>query len=194
MDIDSSAAVTLDTVAEELKKCGEVRMEIGGHTDSQGRDEMNLQLSQSRAEAVLVALMDRRVPVSNLSAKGYGESVPVGDNETEEGRETNRRIEFTLITDENADAADEAIAIEDGSGDGGGADGATSDEGARMTPSRDDGAEAGSGDGDSGSGDGEEGSGDGDGADTADAATDPESPSFAPDEKTIRPKARPKTE
>jgi OOP family OmpA-OmpF porin len=72
-------------------------MEIGGHTDAQGSEEGNRALSQARAEAVLVALQGRRVDVSGLVAKGYGEANPIADNETEEGREANRRIEFTLI-------------------------------------------------------------------------------------------------
>ena len=63
---------------------------------------MNEQLSQARADAVLNAIMARRVLVSNLSARGYGESRPIADNDTEEGRELNRRIEFRLV------AADEA--------------------------------------------------------------------------------------
>jgi OOP family OmpA-OmpF porin len=71
-------------------------MEIGGHTDSQGREEMNLGLSQSRADAVLNGLLARGVLVSNLTARGYGETRPIADNENEEGRERNRRIEFRL--------------------------------------------------------------------------------------------------
>jgi OOP family OmpA-OmpF porin len=58
---------------------------------------MNLSLSQSRANAVLNALMSRRILTTGLTAKGYGETVPIADNSTEEGREANRRIEFTLI-------------------------------------------------------------------------------------------------
>lgn len=95
--IESGAGQTLDAVAQAMRPCIDVRMEIGGHTDSQGRDEMNLQLSQARAEAVLEALLARRVPVGNLSARGYGETQPIADNGREEGREANRRIEFKLI-------------------------------------------------------------------------------------------------
>lgn len=95
--IESSAAKTLDAVAQAMRPCIDVRMEIGGHTDSQGRDETNLQLSQARAEAVLESLLARRVPVGNLSARGYGETQPVAENRTEDGREANRRIEFKLI-------------------------------------------------------------------------------------------------
>ena len=75
-------------------------MEIGGHTDSQGREEMNQALSQSRAQALLNAIATRRILTSNLTAKGYGESLPISDNESETGREANRRIEFKLIRGE----------------------------------------------------------------------------------------------
>lgn len=88
---------TLDKLAEALAPCAEVLMEIAGHTDSQGREVMNLNLSQARADAVLNGLMARDVLVTNLSARGYGETRPIADNGTEEGREANRRIEFTLI-------------------------------------------------------------------------------------------------
>jgi OOP family OmpA-OmpF porin len=74
-------------------------MEIGGHTDAQGSEEGNRALSQTRAEAVLLALQGRQVDVSALTAVGYGESRPIADNETEAGREANRRIEFTLLAD-----------------------------------------------------------------------------------------------
>jgi len=65
--IDPSAGKTLDRIAEILKKCEDVKMEIAGHTDSQGREEMNLNLSQARAEAVLTALMARRILTSGLA-------------------------------------------------------------------------------------------------------------------------------
>ena len=82
-------------------------MEVGGHTDSQGREIMNLALSQSRAEAVVNALLARRVLTSNLTAKGYGETQPIADNSTEDGRNANRRIEFKLIKpEETADSAE----------------------------------------------------------------------------------------
>jgi len=95
--IEPGAAKTLDKIAALMKDCADVKMEIGGHTDSQGREEMNLALSQARAEAVLTALMARRILTSGLEAKGYGESRPIADNKTEAGREANRRIEFTLL-------------------------------------------------------------------------------------------------
>ena len=86
----------LDEIADVLRECDELSLEIAGHTDSQGREEMNLQLSQSRATAVLIELQRRKVLTTNYVAKGYGELQPIADNDTEEGRETNRRIEFKL--------------------------------------------------------------------------------------------------
>ncbi|MEL6101800.1 MAG: OmpA family protein [Pseudomonadota bacterium] len=98
--IDASALGTLDDIAEILKQCGSLRLEIQGHTDSQGREIMNLDLSQARAQSVLNELRVRRVLTSSFTAKGYGETVPIADNKTEEGREANRRIEFHLIRPE----------------------------------------------------------------------------------------------
>jgi OOP family OmpA-OmpF porin len=95
--LNADAKDTMDQIAEILDLCGPIRLEVQGHTDSQGREVMNQALSQSRAEAVIQELMNRRVLVSNITAKGYGESQPIADNDTEEGREANRRIEFRLV-------------------------------------------------------------------------------------------------
>lgn len=101
-----SASITVDTqpvvddIAEILKKCPNLRIQIAGYTDSQGGEEMNQQLSQKRAEAVLDALRVRRVPVSSFEAIGFGEADPIATNDTEDGREANRRIEFSLIVPE----------------------------------------------------------------------------------------------
>lgn len=100
--ITRDAVPTLDRIAALMKNCAEFQMEVGGHTDSQGREEMNLKLSQDRAQAVIAALQSRRVLTGRLQAKGYGKADPVADNGTEAGREQNRRIEFTLT---GADAA-----------------------------------------------------------------------------------------
>ena len=99
-DIEADAMETIDAIADILRDCQSVQIEISGHTDSQGREVMNQQLSQARADAVLNAIMARRVLTSNLTAKGYGESQPIADNKTEEGREANRRIEFRLVETE----------------------------------------------------------------------------------------------
>ena len=109
--IAAEGAGAMDALAGAMKDCEEFRIEVGGHTDSQGRDEMNLALSQERAQAVVRALMDRRISVRNLTAKGFGETQPIADNETEDGREANRRIEFVLLDTEPM-AQDEAEVAE----------------------------------------------------------------------------------
>jgi OOP family OmpA-OmpF porin len=88
---------TIVAIADVLKLCGPIRMEIQGHTDSQGRESMNLELSQARANSVLNELRARRVRTTNLTAVGYGEDRPIQPNDSEEGREANRRIEFWLV-------------------------------------------------------------------------------------------------
>jgi OOP family OmpA-OmpF porin len=95
--LDASAEDIMEELATMLKQCGDIPLEIGGHTDSQGREIMNEQLSRDRAQAVLDALRARRVPTRSYSVQGYGETLPIADNETEEGREANRRIEFKLL-------------------------------------------------------------------------------------------------
>jgi OOP family OmpA-OmpF porin len=131
IDIDGESLPTVDKIAVLLDDCSEVKMEIGGHTDSQGREQMNQALSQARADAVLNALIARQVLTGNLTARGYGETQPIADNDTEEGRELNRRIEFKLLepadadaesdteSDANSGAAENADASGTGSGEAG---------------------------------------------------------------------------
>ena len=108
--LDASAKDIMDELSDLLKTCGDIPIEIGGHTDSQGREIMNEELSRERAQAVLDALRARRVPTRDYSVKGYGETQPIADNGTEEGREANRRIEFKLLTIEDPAAEDGAEA------------------------------------------------------------------------------------
>lgn len=115
-EIDGPSSGVIDDLAKALKKCGHIKLEIGGHTDSQGSEEGNRALSQARAEAVLVALQGRGIDTQNMLAHGYGEDQPIADNGTEAGRESNRRIAFTLrdqpapapATEAAADASAEA--------------------------------------------------------------------------------------
>lgn len=110
--ISGDSRDTMDRIAGILGECGELRLEIQGHTDSQGREEMNQNLSQARAQSVLNELRARRILTSTFVAKGYGESQPIADNGTEEGREANRRIEFRLLRLEPEAEADGAEAEE----------------------------------------------------------------------------------
>lgn len=98
--LDASAEPIIDAIAQQLTECPDLKVEIQGHTDSQGRESMNQALSQTRAQSVLTALQDRRILTAGIVATGYGESQPIADNDTEEGREANRRIEFVLIQPE----------------------------------------------------------------------------------------------
>lgn len=98
--LQPSSDKTLEKIVEIMRTCYIIPMEIGGHTDSQGRKSLNLSISQARAEAVMDALLSYDILTGNLSAKGFGESTPIADNNTVEGRNKNRRIEFTLIEDQ----------------------------------------------------------------------------------------------
>lgn len=95
-EIATTARPVLDELAGILTACPPMQLEIGGHTDAQGSEGGNKSLSQARAEAVLLALQGRRVDISGMTAVGFGEATPIADNETEDGREANRRIEFVL--------------------------------------------------------------------------------------------------
>jgi len=88
----------LQTVVEVLNLNPDiVAIRIEGHTDSQGADKYNLKLSKRRAKTVLTWLTKQGITRSRLQSEGYGETQPIADNETEEGRATNRRVMFVVI-------------------------------------------------------------------------------------------------
>lgn len=95
--INEEAQPTIERIAALMEDCHAITMEIGGHTDSQGREAMNQSISQARAEAVLDHLLSLDILTENLTARGYGESQPIADNDTPEGRQENRRIAFRLV-------------------------------------------------------------------------------------------------
>lgn len=90
--ISASAAAELDAFAQVLLLCPDAIVDVEGHTDSDGDDRLNLALSVARAEAVVTALIERGVSPARLYAIGYGETQPVADNATSDGKRRNRRI------------------------------------------------------------------------------------------------------
>jgi outer membrane protein OmpA-like peptidoglycan-associated protein len=88
----------LDEVAGVLKDHAEItKVEVQGHTDSVGLKKQNKKLSQDRAESVMKALVTRGIASSRLTAKGYGQEMPIADNKTADGRQKNRRVAFTIV-------------------------------------------------------------------------------------------------
>jgi outer membrane protein OmpA-like peptidoglycan-associated protein len=83
-------------VAEALQSAGEKQIVVEGHTDSMGSEELNMQLSQKRAETVADFLVAEGVPEARVSAMGVGPASPIGDNSTPEGRAENRRVEIII--------------------------------------------------------------------------------------------------
>jgi outer membrane protein OmpA-like peptidoglycan-associated protein len=90
-------SMVVDSVATILARAPGLRVEVHGHTDSDGDDIRNQVLSQERAEAVTVALEQRGINIVRLTAVGFGESKPIEPNITAEGRAVNRRIEFLVV-------------------------------------------------------------------------------------------------
>lgn len=95
-DIRPDAAVVLDEAANQLAASPGTSVAVGGHTDSTGADDYNQSLSERRAASVRDYLAGKGVDASRLSTSGYGESQPVADNATAEGRALNRRVELSV--------------------------------------------------------------------------------------------------
>lgn len=89
--------VELNKAAELLQNNGSMVIEVGGHTDNLGSEDANLRLSQARANAVVEYLKLAGIEEARLQAKGYGESTPIADNSTNDGRKANRRTEFVIV-------------------------------------------------------------------------------------------------
>jgi outer membrane protein OmpA-like peptidoglycan-associated protein len=87
----------IDRVSGVLNQYPETFIRVEGHTDSVGSDANNMTLSQRRASAVRDLLVQRGVAESRMEVVGYGESVPVATNDTEAGRQRNRRVEMKIV-------------------------------------------------------------------------------------------------
>ncbi len=98
---------TLDTVANSLQTYPDSLIDVYGHTDSTGSDSFNQRLSEQRAEAVANYMSTRGVNSARIRWQGFGETAPIADNATAEGRAQNRRVEIKIIpiTEEDVAAA-----------------------------------------------------------------------------------------
>lgn len=95
--LDDRSSFLLDSIADIVARCPDLRIEVGGHTDSDGSDAANKALSERRAAAVTEYLLRKGVGSGRMVAVGYGESRPVAPNEGAENKRRNRRIEFSVI-------------------------------------------------------------------------------------------------
>lgn len=99
-DLTSQGKATLDKMSEVFVEYDDTNILVEGHTDSSGRDEYNMTLSQKRAETVTNYLVSKGVSKDRLTTKWYGETQPKYDNATEEGRVKNRRVELGIVASE----------------------------------------------------------------------------------------------
>ncbi|WP_224482798.1 OmpA family protein [Robertkochia aurantiaca] len=98
--LTNSGKETLSKMAEVFTEYDDTRILIEGHTDSSGREEYNMSLSEKRAKSVADYLKQAGVDASRLTIKWYGETQPKYDNSTEEGRSKNRRVELGIVAGE----------------------------------------------------------------------------------------------
>jgi outer membrane protein OmpA-like peptidoglycan-associated protein len=99
-DLSGTAEGNLDKLVKVLNDYPDTNIEIQGHTDSRGSDDYNMGLSERRAAAVSQYLRNKGVASSRVTTKGYGESAPIADNNTDDGRSQNRRVTFLITANE----------------------------------------------------------------------------------------------
>ncbi|MGB5555645.1 MAG: OmpA family protein [Flavobacteriaceae bacterium] len=99
-NVKGAAITTLDKMANILKEYPQTNILVVGHTDSAGPDDYNLQLSQQRAESVTNYLVSHGIDKGRLTTEWYGETQPVADNATAEGKAKNRRVEMAIVANE----------------------------------------------------------------------------------------------
>ena len=96
-ELTPASIATLDEAVATLERRAEISVEVAAHTDSQGSDAYNMGLSQRRAASVLDYLTAHGIDAGRLASRGYGESEPIADNATAEGRAENRRVELRVM-------------------------------------------------------------------------------------------------
>jgi outer membrane protein OmpA-like peptidoglycan-associated protein len=96
-DLRPESFVELDRVVNLLRENPAIEIEMSAHTDSRGTDDYNFVLSDNRARSVMNYLVEKGISQSRIVSKGYGETKPVVPNDTDENRQLNRRVEFTIL-------------------------------------------------------------------------------------------------
>ena len=96
-ELYETAKIEIDKLYEEMVKNPTMKIEVAGHTDNVGDDAVNFNISQKRANSIKAYLVEKGIPEKRIAAKGYGESAPISENFTEEGRTRNRRIEIRMM-------------------------------------------------------------------------------------------------
>jgi len=109
-DLSADAKANLDKLVTVLNTYPDTNIEVQGHTDSKGSETYNQNLSVKRATSVSDYLVAREITAGRIITKGFGETLPEYDNETEDGRAQNRRVEFLITANEKmvAEAAAQA--------------------------------------------------------------------------------------
>ena len=102
-ELEPTSLATLDAAIAGLKRNPKARIEIQGHTSSVGDEDFNQTLSEQRAYAVFLYMVDNGIDRGRLSASGYGSSQPRASNSSEEGRKKNRRIELRVLNDDEVE-------------------------------------------------------------------------------------------
>ena len=87
----------LNRIAISMQENKTLAIELGGHTDNTGSAEFNINLSQERADTVREYLIGKGIEPDRIASKGYGETKPVAKNDTPEGQQQNRRVEFKIL-------------------------------------------------------------------------------------------------
>ena len=87
----------INKIYKLMKKNKDLKFSVEGHTDSDGSDDSNMKLSKERAKTIVAKLIELGISSDRLSSKGFGESKPLSDNDSPEGKANNRRVEFIRI-------------------------------------------------------------------------------------------------
>ena len=89
---------SLDKIVDLLILNDNLSIDMEANTDSRGNDEYNMKLSDNRSKSVVDYLIQKGIPADRLTSKGYGETKPIDTNDTDEGRQNNRRTEFKILS------------------------------------------------------------------------------------------------